>query len=108
MAGIMKDGCYTIGAPGGGTMEVMVKNGELWFDTRSLSPQQRAELLLSREKLAFEPTDEITYVRASYFARMWPEFQRLGNELARKLKLKLPRPESRSPDRFKFRIRKRD
>lgn len=75
-------------------MEVMVRAGELWFDAKNLSERERAQLLESDEEKVFDPEEKILYVRASYYARIWPEFQVIGNDLARRLKVKLPWPES--------------
>jgi hypothetical protein len=91
---LVKDDCYVLGTANGTEMQVMIRNGELWLDVQKLSPNQRAQMLLSKQELAFEPEDEITYVRAYYFGSIWPEMQAIINDLARKLKLKLPWPEN--------------
>jgi hypothetical protein len=75
-------------------MEVMMRQGELWFDIKNLSASERRQLLQSDEEKVFDPDDKITYVRASYYAKIWPEFQVIGNDMARKLKVKLPWPEN--------------
>ena len=90
----MKDDCYVIGLPSGERMEIMIRDGELWFDTKNLPPKDLAALLQSDEEKVFDKEEKITYVRASYYAKMWPEFQVIGNDLARKLKVKLPWPEN--------------
>jgi len=75
-------------------MEILVHQGELWFDIKQLPPGDLKRLLESGEEQMFEPDDNITYVRAAYYAKIWPEFQQIGNDLARKLKVKLPWPEN--------------
>ncbi len=90
----MKDDCYVIKRHKGPPIEIMVRGGELWFNVKNLSPNQRAELLNSGEEIVFVPDCRNTYVRASYYARVWAEFQVLGNELARKLQVKLPWPDN--------------
>lgn len=90
----MKDDCYVVGIPGGVRVEIMVRDGELWFDAKNLPSGDLAALLQSDEEKVFDPEESITYVRASYYAKIWPEFQMIGNDLARKLNVKLPWPEN--------------
>lgn len=90
----MKDDCYVISTPKTGPIEIMLRGGELWFDIKHLPETERRQMFDCGEELAFEPSDNITYVRASFYARVWPEIQVLANNLARRLGAKLPWPEN--------------
>ena len=90
----MKDDCYRLDLPTGGTIEAMIRKNELWLDVKNMSGPEQYRLLESGEEVAIDPTGGITYVRANYYARICPEIQTVVNDLARKMNVKLPCPEN--------------
>jgi hypothetical protein len=91
----MKGDCYVLtNDKTGAELQVMVRNGELWLDLAFLPPGRGAELLASAEGIMIEPVEGVRYVRAYYYAKIWPEHRITVNDFARKLGVRLPWPEN--------------
>jgi sulfur relay (sulfurtransferase) DsrC/TusE family protein len=78
----MKDDCYVL------------TNDKTGAELRFLPPARVAELLATEQDIMIEPVDGVRYVRAYYYAKIWPEHRITVNDFARKLGVRLPWPEN--------------